>query len=307
MGPAGPGSSDTVTRVNHGRAGMLPADEYVASLARKRMAAGALFRDGAGGVLLVDPVYRDTWDLPGGAVEAEESPHAACRREVAEELGLDRPAGRVLAVDWVPSRPERPEGLVVVYDGGVLTPADIDAITVPDDELAGFAFVGPAAVGSGSRRWSADGSPRAWKRWPAGRWRRWKLAARPAESCCRGTRGQRQPNALPASQPQRCRDAYRLCARHEHGVPSDGTTLCDCERQSRPPHDSSGQRRTGTDTCIGSLPQHRRHLRPLAAPRRNDPFARTLGHRLCGRPAMPALWPSGGRRICGPGRDPRST
>jgi ADP-ribose pyrophosphatase YjhB (NUDIX family) len=90
---------------------------------------------------------RDTWDLPGGAVEAEESPHAACRREVAEELGLDRPAGRVLAVDWVPSRPERPEGLVVVYDGGVLSPADNGGITVQDGELAGFAFVCPAAVG----------------------------------------------------------------------------------------------------------------------------------------------------------------
>jgi hypothetical protein len=28
--------------------------------------------------------------------------HAAGRREVAEELGLDRSGGRVLAVDWVP-------------------------------------------------------------------------------------------------------------------------------------------------------------------------------------------------------------
>jgi len=110
------------------------------------MAAGALFRDPQGRVLLVDPVYRDTWDLPGGAVEAEESPHAACRREIAEELGLDRPAGRVLAVDWVPSRPERPEGLVVVYDGGVLTQGDAQAIAVPADELAGFAFVRPDEV-----------------------------------------------------------------------------------------------------------------------------------------------------------------
>jgi 8-oxo-dGTP pyrophosphatase MutT (NUDIX family) len=124
----------------------MPPDAYIASLARKRMAAGALFRDGTGRVLLVDPVYRDTWDLPGGAVEAEESPQAACRREVAEELGLDRPAGRVLAVDWVPSRPGRPEGLVVVYDCGVLTPSEIAAITVPDGELAGFAFVEPAQV-----------------------------------------------------------------------------------------------------------------------------------------------------------------
>ena len=124
----------------------MPPDVYVASLARKRMAAGALCCDQEGRVLLVDPVYRDTWDLPGGAVEAEESPQAACRREVAEELGLDRPVGRVLAVDWVPSRPGRPEGLVVVYDGGVFTADDVAAITVPAGELAGFAFVSPGQV-----------------------------------------------------------------------------------------------------------------------------------------------------------------
>jgi 8-oxo-dGTP pyrophosphatase MutT (NUDIX family) len=105
------------------------------------MAAGALYRDQAGRVLLVDPVYRDTWDLPGGAVEAEESPHAACRREVAEEIGLDNVVGRVLAVDWVPSRPGRPEGVIVVYDGGVLSADRVEAITVPDAELAGFEFV----------------------------------------------------------------------------------------------------------------------------------------------------------------------
>jgi 8-oxo-dGTP pyrophosphatase MutT (NUDIX family) len=110
------------------------------------MAAGALCRDQAGQVLLVDPVYRDTWDVPGGVVDAEESPHAACRREVAEEIGLNRPLGRVLAVDWVPSQPDYPEGLVVIYDGGVLSPGDIAAITIPADELDGFAFVPPGQV-----------------------------------------------------------------------------------------------------------------------------------------------------------------
>src|ERR1700722_7140089 len=124
-----------------GKPGVMPPDVYLASLARKRMAAGALCRDQAGRGLLVDPVYRDTWDLPGGAVEAEESPQAACRREVAEELGLDRDIGRILAVDWVPSRPERPEGLIVVYDGGVFGPDEVAAITLGDGELAGFAFV----------------------------------------------------------------------------------------------------------------------------------------------------------------------
>ncbi len=120
---------------------MLPPGEYVASLARKRMAATAFLRDERGRVLLVNPVYKESWDLPGGAVEAEESPHAACRREVAEELGLDRRPGRVLAVDWVPSRPERPEGLIVVYDGGILAEAEVKGIALADGELAGFAFV----------------------------------------------------------------------------------------------------------------------------------------------------------------------
>jgi 8-oxo-dGTP diphosphatase len=60
---------------------------------------------------------------------------------VAEELGIDRPPGPIVAADWVPSRPERPEGVVIVYDGGVLSAADIKEIVLGDDELAGYAFV----------------------------------------------------------------------------------------------------------------------------------------------------------------------
>jgi 8-oxo-dGTP diphosphatase len=30
---------------------------------------------------------------------------------------------------------------VVVYDGGLLAAGEVDAITLPEDELAGFAFV----------------------------------------------------------------------------------------------------------------------------------------------------------------------
>jgi 8-oxo-dGTP pyrophosphatase MutT (NUDIX family) len=119
----------------------------VASLARKRMGATAFFRDGEGRVLIVNPVYKEPWELPGGAVEADESPHAACRREVAEELGLDRSPGRVLAVDWVPARtigPDQvllPDGVIIVYDGGVLSPEEVNEIVLVDGELAGFEFV----------------------------------------------------------------------------------------------------------------------------------------------------------------------
>ena len=48
---------------------------------------------------------------------------------------------RVLAVDWVPSRPEWPEGLVIVYNGGVLSTQEAAAIRLTDGELGGFAFV----------------------------------------------------------------------------------------------------------------------------------------------------------------------
>ncbi|HUB38582.1 MAG TPA: NUDIX hydrolase [Streptosporangiaceae bacterium] len=126
---------------------VLPPDQYVASLARKRIGATAFIRDEEGRVLIVDPVYKPMWDLPGGAVEADESPHAACRREVAEELGLDRRPGRVLAVDWVPARtigPEKtvlPDGLIIVFDGGVLSSAELTEIVLADGELGGFQFV----------------------------------------------------------------------------------------------------------------------------------------------------------------------
>ncbi|MGH3757484.1 NUDIX domain-containing protein [Actinophytocola sp.] len=77
-------------------AAVLPVDQYVAGLARKRMAAGVLFRDKAGRVLLVEPSYKPNWEIPGGAVEADESPWDAAVRELGEELGWDRPLGRLL-------------------------------------------------------------------------------------------------------------------------------------------------------------------------------------------------------------------
>ena len=50
-------------------------------------------------LLLVRSSYRRAWNLPGGGVRAGETPDAAARRELAEEIGLVatdlRPAGSV--------------------------------------------------------------------------------------------------------------------------------------------------------------------------------------------------------------------
>ncbi len=104
------------------------------------MAAGVLFRDGRGRVLLVEPSYKPNWEIPGGAVEADESPWATATRELAEELGWDRPVGRLLVVDYVRPQDSRPEGVVFVFDGGVLNEADVVGMVFPDAEVLSAAF-----------------------------------------------------------------------------------------------------------------------------------------------------------------------
>jgi ADP-ribose pyrophosphatase YjhB (NUDIX family) len=102
------------------------------TFATPRVAADALFLDGAGRVLLVHPTY-ETWDIPGGYVERGESPAAACRREVAEELGLDCAPHRLIAVDWAPHEREG-DKMLFLFDCGDLG-ADEDRIRLDGDEL----------------------------------------------------------------------------------------------------------------------------------------------------------------------------
>lgn len=106
------------------------------------MAATVLFTDDAGRVLVVEPTYKPRWELPGGAVEGDESPWQAAAREVAEELGVESRPGRILVIDYVPADTERTEGVITVFDGGVLAESSVAAIRLPSDELRDFTFVG---------------------------------------------------------------------------------------------------------------------------------------------------------------------
>ena len=103
-------------------------------------AAGALFTDTAGRILLVKPNYRDHWSLPGGILEHGEPPHAGCRREVEEELGITIVPGPLLVIAWTAPDGRRPRPIVhFVFDGGEL---DGDAaITLQEDELDDYRFV----------------------------------------------------------------------------------------------------------------------------------------------------------------------
>jgi 8-oxo-dGTP diphosphatase len=106
-------------------------------------AAGALILDEAGRVLLVEPNYKDHWEIPGGIIEVGETPSQGCAREIAEELGLTREPGRLLVVDWAP-HPELGDRVLFVFDGGVLIKPDIAAIRLQPEELDSYEFLEPA-------------------------------------------------------------------------------------------------------------------------------------------------------------------
>ena len=107
--------------------------------ATPRVAAGVVFRDAAGRVLLVKPTYKDGWDIPGGYVEHGESPRAAAVREVREELGAEFEISDLLVLDWAP-HPNEGDKLLIIFRGHTLTNEHVTQFELPPDELSEARF-----------------------------------------------------------------------------------------------------------------------------------------------------------------------
>ncbi|MGH4001890.1 MAG: NUDIX domain-containing protein [Pseudonocardiaceae bacterium] len=98
-----------------------------------------------GRLLLVERVYDVLWPwgLPGGIIEAEESPLGACLREIREELGIDPVIERLAAIDWVPPRPPKTAGNVYLFTGHLPARARIRLDPV---ELSAWAWFTPVEI-----------------------------------------------------------------------------------------------------------------------------------------------------------------
>ena len=127
---------------------IVSADAHFTSrMPTKRLASDCVLTDEAGRLLVLDPPYKSTWDIPGGIVEVNESPWRAAQREVHEEIGLNIEPGRLLAVDWKPRERDFTEVVALLFDGGTLTAQDIDRILLDPSEVRGYRFVELAEAG----------------------------------------------------------------------------------------------------------------------------------------------------------------
>lgn len=111
-----------------------------AKQARKRVAAKAVIRDQTGRILLVNPTYKEYWDLPGGMVEANEPPRVAAEREIVEELGFQAQIGHLLGIDWIGPHGPWDDQLIFTFDGGTLADVAIKELRITDSEISEFCF-----------------------------------------------------------------------------------------------------------------------------------------------------------------------
>jgi 8-oxo-dGTP diphosphatase len=103
------------------------------------VSAGALIFDRAGRLLILKPTYKSGWTIPGGVMEADgETPWEACRREVAEECGLDVSTGRLACMDFRRPRPGSPGGIRYLFDCGAFSDASLAGIVVQPEEISEY-------------------------------------------------------------------------------------------------------------------------------------------------------------------------
>ncbi|MFC7216990.1 NUDIX domain-containing protein [Streptomyces polyrhachis] len=97
--------------------------------------ATALVLDERHRLLVLTPTYKDHLELPGGLLEDGEMPEEALARELAEEIDLRVPVGRLLAVDSLPAQRHGRVVIAHIHAVGPLPEARTREISFPDGEI----------------------------------------------------------------------------------------------------------------------------------------------------------------------------
>lgn len=114
--------------------------EFYESLPRKRVGVGALLFY-KNQLLILQPSYSNEWVLPGGTVEAEESPLEGLYRSIKEELKIQISPTRLIAIDYVHNRDVKGEYIQFLFEAKELTERQAQSLTLLKDDFKEFKFV----------------------------------------------------------------------------------------------------------------------------------------------------------------------
>ena len=138
-------SCDSKTPTAAQNDGSMAALDDIAALERdfprKRCSASALIRDSIGNILIVKPTYREGWLLPGGIVEAMESPVDAVCREVFEEIGFKPKPEFLACVDHLSPSGGFGEAIHFMFACQEITSEQVNGLAIDGREIEALRFV----------------------------------------------------------------------------------------------------------------------------------------------------------------------
>jgi 8-oxo-dGTP diphosphatase len=103
------------------------------------VSAGALIFDRGGRLLILKPIYKSGWTIPGGVMEDDgETPWDACRREVLEECGIEVRRGRLACMDFRRPRPGRTGGVRFLFNCGRVDDQALAGIVLQPEEISEY-------------------------------------------------------------------------------------------------------------------------------------------------------------------------
>ncbi len=115
---------------------LIPREEYLKSLPKKRMWSGVIIKDWEWRILLLKTSYKKTWEIPGWVVDEWESPKKCAEREVREEIWIDITVWELLVVEY--HKTDIDDALMFIFDWWTIHEKDI---TIDDDEIVEYKFV----------------------------------------------------------------------------------------------------------------------------------------------------------------------
>jgi len=115
-------------------------EEYATMLPKKQVGTAVLLFNSKGELLIVKPDYKDSWLVPGGSADEDESPLHCAIRETKEEIGLDILNLRLVGTYYAHKTGYYSDSLKFIFYGGVLSDEQISKIHLDTDELEEFAF-----------------------------------------------------------------------------------------------------------------------------------------------------------------------